>query len=173
MGRSNNYSNDKDSLENINPDDKYSITGESEYSRDSSVPIDNDEVLSERHYSFDNPLIRGREKLTSNKSKPDVGYRERGPRNYRRSDHLIKEDVCEALYRSTQVDASEIEVKVENGIVQLVGFVETREQKKLAEECTENLAGVEDVYNDLHIQKKGNDIPLGKRGLMNNITGMN
>ncbi|GEM_PF-3525924 len=173
MGRSNNYSNDKDSLENINPDDKYSITGESEYSRDRTVPIDNDEVLSERHYSFDNPLVGGREKLKSNKTKADAGYRGLGPRNYRRSDDLIKEDVCEALYRSTVVDASEIEVKVEDGIVQLVGFVESREQKKLAEEYAENLAGVEDVYNDLRIQEKGRDVPLGKRGLMNNITGMN
>lgn len=173
MGRSNNYSNDKDSLENLNPGDKYSITGESEFSRDSTVPIDNDEILSERHYNFDNPLIRGREKIVSNQSKPNIGYRGLGPRNYRRSDHLIKEDICEALYRSTLVDASDIDVKVENGIVYLQGFVETREQKKEAEACVENLAGVEDIYNELHLQKKGSDIPLGKRGLMNNITGMN
>ncbi len=173
MGRSNNYSNDKDSKENLNADDRYSVTGESEFSRDHTVPLDSDEVFSERHYVFDNPLIRGREKIISNKSKTDFSKRENVPRNYRRSDHLIQEDVCESLYRSSLVDASEIEVKVKNGIVHLFGFVETREQKKLAEECAENLAGVDDIYNELHIKKKGENVPLGKHGLMNNITGMN
>lgn len=174
MGSSNNYSNDKDSMENINPDDKYSVTGESEFSRDITVPIDRDEVLSERHYNFDNPLIRGRqktfEKISSQKEEP---YRSLEPQTYRRSDHLILDDVSEALYRNSEVDASDIIVKVKNGIVQLQGFVESLEQKKVAEEAALNLAGVEKVYNELHIQPRDAKVPLGKRGLMDNITGMN
>src|SRR3954453_14579983 len=44
-------------------------------------------------------------------------YRGRGPKNYQRSDERIREDVCERLERDERVDASDLEVNVENGIV--------------------------------------------------------
>jgi hypothetical protein len=171
----NNYSQDRDSQEDFNVNDKYSVTGESEFSRESTVPYDQDEVLAERHYTFGSleNISRKRSRAREPRSEPITDHRGRGPKGYRRSDETIKEDVSEALYRSSEVDASEIEVKVENGIVTLKGFIDDRNQKRLAEATIENLAGIEDVYNDLRIRNKG-DIPKpGKNGLMDNITGMN
>lgn len=86
---------------------------------------------------------------------------------------MIKDDVSEALYRHSEVDASLIEVFVKDGFVTLKGTVETRAQKKLAESAIDNLVGVEDVYNELYIQTEIKNPPLGKHGLTDNITGMN
>lgn len=73
----------------------------------------------------------------------------RGPRNYRRSDERIHEDVCDRLTEDAFVDASEISVRVENGEVTLAGTVPSRDQKWRAEECAERVAGVHDVINQL------------------------
>ena len=86
-------------------------------------------------------------------------YFGKGPKGWRRSDERIRDDVCEALYRSYEVDASNIEVKVENGIVSLKGFVDDRSTKRLAENVVENLSGVEDVRNELHIRREGEEQP--------------
>ncbi len=173
-----NYSKDKDTLENFNNDDKYSVTGESEFSRESTIPYDQDEVLSVRHYNLGDHSHRGKERVkvreertSTNHRSPD--FRGRGPKGYRRSDGMIKDDVSEALYRSTEVDASEIEVFVNEGNVTLKGFVTSRVQKKDAEATVEHLVGVEDVFNELRIRDIEGDVPLGDKGLMNNITGLN
>jgi hypothetical protein len=50
----------------------------------------------------------------------------RGPRGYQRSDERIKEEVCERLTRHGQVDASDVEVRVEAGEVTVQGSVPTR-----------------------------------------------
>jgi hypothetical protein len=173
---SHNYSQDRDSQENYNVNDKYSITGESEFSRESTIPFDEDEVMSERHYTFDSlenvsrRHFRTRELPEAPVSK---NFRGRGPKGYRRSDESIREDVSEALYRSTEVDASEIEVTVESGIVKLKGFTTNRYQKRMAEETIEHLSGVEDIYNDLRVRDNNANQTPGKYGLTNNITGLN
>lgn len=177
MARNTNYSNERDTMENFNDNDKYSETGESEFSRESTIPYDQDEVLSERHYNLsgiDNlgkKSIRRREEPRA--QMPSKNFRGRGPKGYRRSDEMIKEDVSESLYRSTEVDASYIEVFVQDGHVTLKGTVSDRAQKKMAEETIENLAGVDDVFNELRIRSKEEASRLGKRGLMDNITGLN
>ena len=86
---------------------------------------------------------------------------------------MIKDDVSEALYLHTEVDASFIEVFVKDGFVTLKGRVDTRAQKKMAESAIENLFGVEDVFNELYIRTEAKNPPLGKNGLTDNITGMN
>lgn len=75
-----------------------------------------------------------------------VGY---GPKNYKRSDDRIYEEVCETLMNNGEVDATNIGVKVEQGIVYLNGKVESRQTKKLAEFIIEDLPGVQDVRNEL------------------------
>lgn len=74
-----------------------------------------------------------------------------GPRDYKRSDERIYEDVCEALYRSSLVDASDITVKVSDGLVTLSGTVENRFSKREAESCVENITGVVDVLNEIRL----------------------
>lgn len=73
----------------------------------------------------------------------------KGPRGYKRADDSIYEDVCGSLSLSPDVDASNIEVSVKEGIVYLTGTVESREQKKMAEFEIESISGVIDVQNGL------------------------
>jgi hypothetical protein len=78
-----------------------------------------------------------------------------GPRGYKRSDDRIYEEVCEALMKHRQVDATNIGVKVESGVVYLSGKVEGRRTKKFAELIIEDLPGVQDVRNELSVIKPG------------------
>jgi osmotically-inducible protein OsmY len=75
----------------------------------------------------------------------------KGPKGWL-PDASIKQKVSVALYLSPDVDASEIEVKVEQGCVILDGSVKNRRQKRSAEECIENLPDVADVLNRLVIK---------------------
>lgn len=75
----------------------------------------------------------------------------KGPKGYRRSDTRIYEDISEALTHHPGVDASEIEVAVKNAVVTLSGTIESRQMKKMAEECAEEIPGVLDVINELRI----------------------
>ncbi|WP_051440915.1 osmotically-inducible protein OsmY (plasmid) [Ensifer sp. WSM1721] len=86
---------------------------------------------------------------------PEEGqYRGRGPRNYTRSDQRIREDVSDRLTDDPHVDASDIEVTVENGEVTLSGTVMSRPVKHRAEDIAESVSGVRDVQNNLRIQSK-------------------
>ena len=54
-----------------------------------------------------------------------------------------------------ELDASEIEVKVADGIVTLLGTVEDRRAKRLAEEMAERATSIRDVMNQLKVADKG------------------
>jgi hypothetical protein len=82
-----------------------------------------------------------------------VNYSGIGPRGYRRSDSNIHDEICKILYWDPDVDASEIEVKVSHGVVSLLGEVDSRHAKRMAEAVVENVRGVEDVLNRLKIKK--------------------
>lgn len=88
-------------------------------------------------YTKRNPLFS--QSISSNAGK--------GPRGWQRSDDWIKEAVCEALYKSPEVDARDIEVEVHDGVVFLTGSVKDRWMKKEAEECVDSISGVRDVMN--------------------------
>lgn len=78
-------------------------------------------------------------------------HRGRGPRNYQRSDDRIREDVNERLSDDVRVDASEIEVTVQNREVTLTGTVRDRKEKRWAEDIVENVSGVAHVQNNLRV----------------------
>ena len=80
-------------------------------------------------------------------------YRQ-GPKGYQRSDQRIHEDVCERLSEDRHIDASEIEVAVQDGVVTLKGTVPTRYMKHLAEDCADRCLGVKDVENHVRIQQQ-------------------
>lgn len=82
------------------------------------------------------------------------GFSGKGPKGYRRSDESIREDVCEALYRSYEVDASGIDVDVKDGCVFLRGEVNDRQMKRDAEEAVEYVPGVIDVQNQLTLKRR-------------------
>lgn len=86
------------------------------------------------------------------------GHSGRGPRGYRRSDDSIYHDVCDTLTMSADIDASEIEVTVKEGVVYLNGSVSSREMKKNAELDIENISGVTDVQNLLNFETSNEDL---------------
>jgi hypothetical protein len=77
----------------------------------------------------------------------------RGPQGYQRSDARIEEDVCEHLTHHGMLDATGIQVQVENGEVILTGTVESRQAKRLAEDILDGISGVRDIHNQLRIQR--------------------
>ena len=76
----------------------------------------------------------------------------RGPRGYRRSDERIREELCDRLMTHPDIDASDIDLSVANGIVTLTGTVEDRHEKRLAEYIAEDGLGVDDVENRLKVR---------------------
>jgi hypothetical protein len=80
-------------------------------------------------------------------------YSGRGPKGYIRSDDRIKEDVCDRLTDDPAVDASNIEVSVSDCEVTLSGTVDSREAKRRAEDCAENVSGVRNVQNNIRVQQ--------------------
>ncbi len=89
---------------------------------------------------------------------PYTGF---GPRGYVRSDADIQEDVCSRLAANGQLDASNIEVQVNNHEVTLKGDVDSRADKRLAEDIADSVFGVDDIYNQLHVKNKQSQNQLG------------
>ena len=143
------YSRDRSSEEDKEFFDKYSPTGESEWSRGSTTPFEDDVVLSERHYQLGHTTYDRRSQFSRTIRKDYTGI---GPLNYRRSDTRVFEDCSDALYRAPEVDASDIELEVKDCVVTLRGFVESRVQKKVAEMVLEGIPGVMDIQNYLVIE---------------------
>lgn len=77
----------------------------------------------------------------------------KGPKGYSRSDDRIKEDVSDRLEQHGDIDASNIEVRVQQGEVTLEGTVEDRQTKRMAEDLVEECSGVKEVHNHLRIQR--------------------
>jgi len=78
----------------------------------------------------------------------------RGPRNYQRSDDKIQDDINDRLTQHGQLDAGEINVQVNNGEVTLTGTVNSRRDKRMAEDVAESVSGVTDVHNQLRVQQQ-------------------
>lgn len=76
------------------------------------------------------------------------------PRNYVRSDERIRDEICERLTWDAWVDASEVEVIVKDGEVLLSGTIDDRAQSWRAEDLAADIAGVEDVVNELWIKNR-------------------
>ena len=82
----------------------------------------------------------------------EASHRGRGPRNYTRSDDRIRDDVNDRLTDDPWLDASDIEVQVSNCEVTLSGAVESREDKRRAEDLAERVSGVRHVQNNIRVQ---------------------
>ncbi len=79
-------------------------------------------------------------------------HRGLGPKGYTRSDERIREDVCDRLSDDWRIDASDIEVQVNDGEVTLSGTVSDRLLKRRAEDVAEDISGVQNVQNNLRVQ---------------------
>lgn len=77
----------------------------------------------------------------------------RGPKNYRRSDDRIREELCDRLMAHPEIDASEIEVEVKEAHVVLRGSVPDRRTKHRAEDLAERVLGALDIDNQLRVRR--------------------
>ena len=83
-----------------------------------------------------------------------MGHSGKGPMNYQRPDQRILEDVCDCLTEDDDVDASQIEIKVDKCEVTLTGTVPSRDMKRRAEELAERVRGVKDVHNQIKVKQE-------------------
>jgi len=81
-------------------------------------------------------------------------HRGRGPKNYKRSDDRIKEDVNDRLSDDPYLDASDVDVEVSNCEVTLTGTVESRQAKRHAEDLAESVSGVSNVENRIRVKSE-------------------
>lgn len=86
----------------------------------------------------------------------------RGPKGYRRSDERIEEEVNERLKSDYELDASDIEVAVKDGVVTLSGTVSDRRSKRMAEDCCEDISGVDDVTNQIRVKAHDDELTTQK-----------
>jgi len=124
-------------------DDEYYVRGRVRHEPD-LYPTFGDDYMAEYrdwapHHDDDRRRVRG----------PFTG---RGPRGYQRSNERIHEEVSDRLADHPWIDASQIEVSVDSGVVTLTGSVEDRTQKRMAEDVADSVAGVRDVQNQLRIE---------------------
>jgi CBS domain-containing protein len=96
----------------------------------------------------------------------------RGPKGYQRSDDRIREDINERLTDDAMIDASEIDVQVQNREVILTGTVRDRNEKRRAEDLAESVSGVNHVQNNLRIgQRQGGHATGTEAGDAGAVTG--
>lgn len=93
-------------------------------------------------------------------SGPGTGhsYRGVGPKNYRRSDERLMEDISERLTDDEDLDASEITVRVLEGKVTLEGTVDHRWMKHRAEDIADACTGVKDVDNRILVTPSSREL---------------
>lgn len=82
--------------------------------------------------------------------------RGQAPKNYKKSDERINDDVCEQLM-SRGLDCSGVEVSVKDGVVTLTGEVCERQDKHRIEQIAADVSGVSDVENQLRMKKQTDD----------------
>jgi osmotically-inducible protein OsmY len=77
--------------------------------------------------------------------------RGKGPRNYKPSDERLLERVSDLYYEHPHLDASGIEISVQNGELMLTGYVADRYEKRLAEDLAEKISAITNIENRLKI----------------------
>lgn len=80
-----------------------------------------------------------------------------------RTDEVIKQEVEEKLFKAYAVDASAIEVSVQQGVVVLTGSVPSHEEVLAAKRCIDQIMGVVAIENEL-VVSHFKDRPLSKTG---------
>jgi hypothetical protein len=115
------------------------------------------EFANPYHVEQDHPGVSGKDRSGQWLNRPEYEQQKNfighGPKNFRRSEARLREDVCEALLNHPDVDASDIEVEVKEGNIYLKGTVDSRKAKRAAEDAVEYIYGVDDVHNEIKVKK--------------------
>jgi hypothetical protein len=83
---------------------------------------------------------------------PLGGRSKGGPKGWRRTDDRILDELAEAIARSG-VDASQVEVTVQDGVVRVAGTVEHREDRRMIEDLARDVHGVRDVEERVRVRR--------------------
>jgi hypothetical protein len=82
----------------------------------------------------------------------------KGPKGYLRSDERIKEDLSDRMMAHPDLDASDIDMDVNQGEVTLRGNVDSRQSRRLAEDLCEDCHGVRQVNNQLRVSDRSQSL---------------
>ena len=118
--------------------------------------------MSEEDYDRGTPLYggnRGYGRSYGSEIQSEGLHRGKGPRNYRRADNRIQEDINDRLTDDADLDASEIDVAVQNGEVILTGTVDDRQAKRRAEDIAESVSGVTHLENRIKVRLTADRTP--------------
>jgi hypothetical protein len=111
-----------------------------------------DEPIASGPPDFGTPHAWGRE---SGWNRRGTGaLRRTGPKGYKRSDDRIREDICEHLMDISDIDSSEVEVRVHEGRVTLEGNVPVRSMRYEIEDIAAATLGVQDVENNIGVPRR-------------------
>lgn len=83
---------------------------------------------------------------------PQIGMASRMPKNYRRPDERVLDNVCERLAMHPGVDVFDVTVHIEAGVIRLGGTVKDRYERRLVEKITEGVWGVRDIENGVRFR---------------------
>lgn len=88
------------------------------------------------------------------------------PKGWRRPDDRISQDVTIALVSDAGIDGGDIDVRVAEGEVTLMGTVADKFARQRAEDIASRVFGVTDVQNLLRIKRDGDGVEgsSGRRG---------
>ncbi|HVY80191.1 MAG TPA: BON domain-containing protein [Steroidobacteraceae bacterium] len=75
----------------------------------------------------------------------------RGPKNYRRSDERLLEDIYLHLLNNPALDSSDVSIEVHRGVATLSGTVPTRHMKHEMEDLILAIPGIEEVHNRVKV----------------------
>ncbi|MFL5330742.1 MAG: BON domain-containing protein [Gemmataceae bacterium] len=123
-------------------------TGQQEYGREGGYG--RGQPASFTRYPNDTVHIQDRHISKVGMRGPFTG---KGPKGYQRADDRICEDVCERLTQHGDIDASDIEVRVDKGEVTLTGMVDDRRIKRMVEDIADDVSGVVEVHNQIRIRR--------------------
>ena len=132
----------------------YSMWGEAERPafRDRGGMWRTDEAIGNPPPDFGTPAAWGRE---GGWYRSGIGaLRRSGPKGYKRSDDRIREDICEHLMDISEIDSSDVEVRVHEGRVTLEGTVPVRSMRYEIEDIAAETLGVSDVENNIGVPRR-------------------
>ena len=94
----------------------------------------------------------------------------RPPKGYQRPDERILEEICDRLMDHEWIDASDVDVRVQNGEVTLTGVVMERQAKRSLEDLAESILGVKEVHNQIRVKREDTGVTQTTPGMTTGAT---
>lgn len=71
------------------------------------------------------------------------------------SDQIIYESIMRVLRRNSDIDDSQIQVQVRDGLVSLSGSIDSHANKMMIKESISSVPGVKNIINDIQVERSG------------------